>query len=51
MRSGLFIRIIGFGIFCFGAGIFLSFILPDKLLALLEALVIIAIGMIYYAKR
>ena len=51
MRKDLLLRIIGFGIFCFGAGILISFLLPDKLLALIEALVIIGVGMIYYSRR
>ncbi len=51
MKKDLLLRVIGLGIFCFGAGILVSFILPDKLLVFIEALVIIGAGMIYYGKR
>ena len=51
MKKDLLLRIIGFGIFSFGAGILISFLLPDKLLALIEALIIIGVGMIYYSRR
>lgn len=51
MKKGLLIRLIGFGVFCFGAGILTSFLLPDNILAFLEALVIIGVGMIYYSQR
>ncbi len=51
MRKDLLLRVIGFGIVSFGAGILVSFLLPDGFLALLEALVIIGVGMIYYSRR
>ena len=51
MKKDLLLRIIGFGIFAFGAGVLVSFLLPDSLLALLEAIVIIGVGMIYYSRR
>ena len=43
-------RVIGLGAVCFGAGIFLSFILPSFILAFIEAAVLIAAGILLIEK-
>ena len=44
-------QIIALSVICFGAGIFLSFLLPGYLLAFIEAAVIIAAGILLLWKR
>lgn len=43
-------RVIGLGAICFGAGIFLSFILPSFILAFIEAAVLIVSGILLVEK-
>ena len=47
MRTG---RVIGMAIVCFGAGILLSFLLPGYILAFLEALAVIAAGILLFGR-
>ena len=41
-------KIVGISIFTFGLGILVSFFLPDKVLAVIEALLIVAIGLLFF---
>lgn len=40
-------EVIGIAIFAFGLGILISFFLPDKVLVIIEALLIVAIGILF----
>ncbi|MBR2339292.1 MAG: hypothetical protein IKA74_00480 [Clostridia bacterium] len=42
---------IGIGVFSFGLGVLISFFLPEAVLVVMEALVLIALGIICYAQR
>ena len=44
-------KLIGISAVCFGAGILLSFLLPGYFLAFLEAIVVIAAGILLLGKR
>ncbi len=44
-------KLIGISAVCFGAGILLSFLLPGFFLAFLEALVVIAAGILLLGKH
>lgn len=44
-------KLLGIAATCFGAGILLSFLLPGYVLAFLEAIVVIAAGMLLLGKR
>lgn len=41
-------KIIGISILTFGLGILVSFFLPDKVLVVIEALLIVAIGLLFF---
>ncbi len=43
-------KVIGISAVCFGAGIFLSFLLPGYILAFLEAVALIAAGILLLGK-
>ena len=44
-------KVVGISAVCFGAGILLSFLLPGFFLAFLEAIVVIAAGILLLGKR
>ncbi len=44
-------KLIGISAVCFGAGIFLSFILPGYFLAFIEAAILIAAGILLLGKH
>lgn len=44
-------RLIGLTILAFGVGLLMSFFLPDGFLVVVEALVIIGIGFLYFSGR
>ncbi len=48
MRCMALGKIVGVSIFAFGLGILVSFFLPDKVLAVIEALLIVAIGLLFF---
>ena len=48
-RSGIG-TVIGIAILAFGAGILLSFFLPDNVLAVIEAILIVCIGILFFLK-
>lgn len=52
MKSiGRLCKVIGVAVFSFGVGILASFFLPDALLVVIEALIIISIGILYFCSR
>ena len=44
-------KIVGVSVLAFGLGVLISFFLPDTVLAVLEALVIIAVGVLFFIKK
>lgn len=50
MNKNNFCKVLGTTILSFGIGILLSFFLPTSILAILEALVIITIGVLIFIK-
>lgn len=50
MKSHSIGKVIGMSILAFGAGILLSFFLPDSVLAVIEAILIVAIGVLFFLK-
>ena len=46
-----FRRLLGISTVCFGAGVFLSFILPSFILAFIEAAALITAGILILGKR
>ncbi len=44
-------KLLGIATVCFGAGIFLSFLLPGRFLAFIEATAVIAAGVLLLGKR
>ena len=44
-------RLVGLVILAFGLGLLLSFFLPSGLLVVIEALVIIGIGILYFSSK
>ena len=41
-------KILGISVLTFGIGILVSFFLPDKVLVVIEALLIVAIGLLFF---
>ena len=41
-------KLLGISILAFGVGILISFFLPDKILAVIEAVLIVAIGLLFF---
>lgn len=50
-KSGRIVKTVGLGIFCFGVGILCSFFLPEAVLVVIEALVIISVGCLWFAAK
>lgn len=50
MKASAVSKIIGISILAFGAGILLSFFLPDSVLAVIEAILIVAIGVLFFCR-
>lgn len=44
-------KLFGIAVVCFGAGVFMSFLLPMRFLAFIEAAAIIAAGLLLLKKR
>ena len=51
MRLFELCKTVGVAVLAFGLGVLVSFFLPDTVLAVIEALVIIAVGVLFFAKR
>ena len=41
-------KLLGISILAFGVGILVSFFLPDKVLVVIEAILIVAIGLLFF---
>ena len=50
-RSGKIVRTVGLAILCFGVGILCSFFLPEAVLVVIEALVIISVGCLWFCAK
>lgn len=50
MKLSSLSRVIGLCILAFGAGILLSFFLPENVLAVIEAILIVAIGILFFIR-
>lgn len=50
MKTRLCAKAIGIGVFAFGLGILISFFIPDAVLVIIEAAVIVALGVLCYLK-
>ena len=51
MRIANLCRTVGVAVLAFGLGVLISFFLPDTVLAVIEAFVIIAVGVLFFTKR
>lgn len=50
-RANSVFKILGISILSFGLGILASFFLPEAVLVVIEALIIIAVGFLYFSKK
>jgi len=50
-KIGRLCKVIGIAVFSFGVGILASFFLPDAVLVVIEALVIVSVGILYFSAR
>lgn len=50
MKAQLLSKLIGITVLAFGAGVLVSFFLPDTVLAVMEAILIIAVGVLFFFK-
>ncbi len=50
MKTKLLSKLVGTSILAFGAGVLISFFLPDTVLAVIEAILIVAIGVLFFVK-
>ena len=50
-RSERIVKTVGLAILCFGVGILCSFFLPEAVLVVLEALVIISVGCLWFCAK
>ena len=48
-RSGKTMRTVGIGMLSFGCGILASFFMPETMLIVIESIVIVGVGLIYYS--
>ena len=51
MKALSICKIVGISILAFGIGVLISFFLPDAVLAVVEALVIVAVGILFFLRR
>ena len=51
MKAKSLCRVLGVSLLSFGVGILLSFFLPEAVLVVIEALVIIAVGLLYFLQK
>ena len=51
MRAHNLCKVLGISLLCFGVGILFSFFLPDSILVVLEAIVIISVGGLYFVQK
>jgi hypothetical protein len=50
MKTAVLAKLIGVGALALGLGILISFFLPDAVLAIIEAVLIVAIGVLFFLK-
>ena len=50
-KTGKIVKTVGIAIFAFGVGILCSFFLPETVLVVIEALVIISVGCLWFAAK
>ena len=50
-KGNKLVKSLGLAIFCFGVGILCSFFLPEAVLVVIEALVIISVGCLWFAEK
>ncbi|MBQ1244978.1 MAG: hypothetical protein IIW20_00330 [Clostridia bacterium] len=51
MKTKTFCKVLGLSLLSFGIGILSSFFLPESVLVVIEALVIIAVGSLYFIQK
>ncbi|MBP3436388.1 MAG: hypothetical protein J6K61_00565 [Clostridia bacterium] len=51
MKSPSLCKILGISILTFGFGVLISFFLPETFLVVLEAVVIVAVGLLFFLQR
>ena len=51
MKTKSFCKVLGLSLLSFGVGILASFFLPEAVLVVLESIVIIAVGSIYFIQK
>lgn len=51
MKSQSICKIIGVSVLAFGFGILISFFLPETILVVLEAIVIVAVGVLFFLHK
>ena len=51
MRAKSLCRVLGVSLLSFGIGILLSFFVPEPVLVVIEAVVIIAVGLLYFIQK
>jgi|GEM_PF-1064544 len=50
-KTGKLVKTVGLAILSFGVGILCSFFLPEAVLVVIEALVIISVGLLWFAAK
>lgn len=51
MKTKTFCKVLGISLLSFGAGILASFFLPESVLVVMESIVIIAVGSLYFIQK
>ena len=51
MKAKQMCKVIGLAILAFGLGVLVSFFIPEQVLVVIEAVIIIAIGCLYFTQR
>ncbi|MBQ7377851.1 MAG: hypothetical protein IJW71_06000 [Clostridia bacterium] len=51
MKAKSLCRILGVSLLSFGVGILLSFFLPETVLCVIEAIVIVLVGLLYFLQK
>ena len=50
MKTAVITKLVGIAALALGIGILISFFLPDAVLAIIEAILIVAIGVLFFLK-
>ncbi|MCQ2386095.1 MAG: hypothetical protein MJ078_05430 [Clostridia bacterium] len=51
MKLANICNVIGIAVLSFGVGVLISFFLPESVLVVIEALVIVAVGVLFFMKK